>query len=102
MALSAPASERFEREYGCTVADWLRWMPEATAGHVRTHTGAATLDVLIGAGCLHLAWQVLPERVIALARLPRLQVAFHFDGVAAPVRSEFMRRFDLHLQRGGG
>ena len=53
-------------------------------------------------GRLQLSWQVLPDRVIALIRLPRLRVQFHFDGVAAQARVAFMRRFDLVLQRGGG
>jgi hypothetical protein len=45
---------------------------------------------------------VLEPRVIALVRLPPMQVRFAFDGVGADERAEFLRRFDLHLQRGGG
>jgi hypothetical protein len=35
-------------------------------------------------------------------RLPRLHVAFRFEGTAPTERLVFMRRFDLYLQRGGG
>jgi hypothetical protein len=51
---------------------------------------------------LHLQWAVLPPRRIALLNMPRLQVAFRFESVEAPQRQQFMKRFDLVLQRGGG
>ena len=59
--------------------------------------------MIIGDGRLQLAWQVLPARQIALARLPRLGVQFAFDAaIAEPTRQDFMRRFDLYMMRGGG
>lgn len=94
--------ERFEREYGCTEHEWRGWMPAATGGRACVDAGPQALQVHIGAGHLTLTWQVLPPRVIALVRLPRLAVAFAFEGVPLAERREFLRRFDLHLQRGGG
>ena len=94
--------ERFEREYGCTEPEWRGWMPEATGGRECTQDGPQALRLAIGAGHLRLSWQGLPPRVIALMRLPRLAVSFAFDGVPLAERREFLRRFDLHLQRGGG
>jgi hypothetical protein len=94
--------DRFEREYGCTEQEWRRWMPRATHGHPCAETGAQALRVTIGRGALDLRWQALPPRVIALMRLPRLWVDFRFDGVSADERAQFLQRFDLHLQRGGG
>ncbi|MBI5717729.1 MAG: hypothetical protein HZC37_08585 [Burkholderiales bacterium] len=104
--------ERFEREYGCTEAEWRGWMPAATGGHECVEDGPQALRVLIGAaGCigagdppghLRLQWRVLPPRVIALVRVPRLAVSFAFEGVPLAERREFLRRLDLHLQRGGG
>jgi hypothetical protein len=44
----------------------------------------------------------LPDRQIALMRIPRLAVSFRFDGVDVDCRVRFMRHFDLHTQRGGG
>jgi hypothetical protein len=95
--------EAFTRDYGCTEADWLRALPEATARHALQPAapGAATVR-LDGGGSLHLSWQGLPPRQVALVRLPRLQVDFRFEATADADRSAFMRYFDLVLQRGGG
>jgi len=54
------------------------------------------------AGRLHLSWAELPPRRIALLKMPRLQVAFQFEGLDAAERYRFMKRFDLYMQRGGG
>ena len=95
-----PAS--FEREYGCTEQEWLRWMPEAVHGHPWAQPAPGHLRVAIGRGLLTLEWQALTPRVIALIRLPRLAVRFEFLDVEPDARAAFMKRFDLHLQRGGG
>ena len=92
---------RFERDMGCTEADWLRWLPGAVGPNALQRQGNAA-EVSVGTGHLRLAWQVLPDRQMALMRLPRLAVSFHFSGVAAPERQAFMRHFDLYTQRGGG
>ncbi len=97
----ADTPERFERDYGCSLAEWLRSLPEAVHGHpLALAEGAAT--VRIGGGSLALRWERLPPRRIALLSLPRLAVHFAFDGVADPERVAFLRRFDLFMQRGGG
>ena len=93
--------ERFERDMGCTEADWLRWLPLALGEHffkIQEHSAG----VRIGDGALGLKWQVAEPRVIALVRMPRLLVQFRFAGVEESVRHTFMRRFDLFMQRGGG
>jgi hypothetical protein len=95
-------SEAFSREYGCTQDEWLRWMPEAVHGHAWTQPNTGSLQVSIGQGVLALDWQVLAPRVIALIRLPRMTVSFRFSDVSVEERAAFMKRFDLHLQRGGG
>lgn len=99
---SALPEEAFEREYGCSLAEWRRWMPEAVHGHAYRWLEPGGLEVVLGAGHLRLTWQELSPRVIASVRLPRLQVRFQFADVAAQERQRFLRRFDLHLQRGGG
>ena len=99
--MQAYYEERFEREMGCTEAEWLRWLPEAIGDHFwKLQEGSA--GVRIGDGALGLKWQVLPPRVIALAQLPRMQVSFRFAGVDEATRQAFMKRFDLFMQRGGG
>jgi len=93
--------ERFERDMGCTEAEWLQWLPAAVGGcPVRVHRREATVSV--AGGVLRLRWQPMPARAIALLRIPRLHVAFAFEGVDAQARAGFMRRFDLFTQRGGG
>ena len=94
-------AERFEREMGCTEAEWLRWLPHAIGPHAWTlQTQAA--EVRIGDGALALTWKVAEPRVIALMRMPRLLVSFRFAGLDAAQRYAFMKRFDLYMQRGGG
>ena len=94
--------EGFEREYGCTEAEWRRWMPEATHPHPLAWDEPCALRVDIHPGFLRISWQILPSRVIALLKLPRLRVVFRFEGVSADERQRFMQRLDLHLRRGGG
>ena len=93
--------ERFEREMGCTEAEWLGWLPQAIGDHFYK-LQAQSAGVRIGDGALGLKWQVGAPRVIGLIRMPRLLVSFRFAGVDEAVRQEFMRRFDLYMQRGGG
>jgi len=94
-------AEVFERDMGCTEAEWLGWMLRAI-GDRAWHRDSQRLVVVIGAGRLTLSWTVLPERRIALLRIPRLLVIFHFEGLDAEQRLAFMKPFDLHMQRGGG
>ena len=100
---SADVPESFQREYGSTLTEWNRSLPGAI-GKQRIEPVAdpgATVHLVDG-GRLILQWQVLPDRQIALARLPRLHVSFRFEAVEATARSAFMRHFDLFMQRGGG
>lgn len=94
--------ERFEREYGCTESEWLRWMPAATQGQPCHSPEPRTLGVALAGGMLWLRWQALEPRAIALMRMPRLQVHFAYEGVAAAERIAFQQGFDLRLLRGGG
>lgn len=94
---------RFVREMSCTEAEWLRWLPRAVGDHPWTRSRqAAEAEVQLGSGTLCLRWQILPPHVLGLVRLPRLQLAFVFDGVDDAQRLLFMKRFDLYTQRGGG
>jgi hypothetical protein len=78
--MPAAYPEAFERELACTEAEWLRWLPPAI-GARDWELGDGTATVGLGDSArLHLAWQAGAPRVIALLRLPRLQVAFRFKG----------------------
>ena len=94
----------FEREHGCTEADWLRDLPGAVGKHVLELSEPGVADVLLDSGgSLNLRWEVLPERCIGLIRLPRLHVRYRFShGVSAEARASLLRTFDLHMRRGGG
>ena len=92
----------FEREMGCTEAEWLSWLPGAVRGHALT-LGPGQADVVIGTGRLQLRWQTLEPRKLGLARFARLQLRLHFDdAVDEAARQAFMRYFDLYMHRGGG
>jgi hypothetical protein len=94
-------AEHFEREMGCTEAEWLMWLPAAIGDHrCLMQPGKATVS--ISPGILRLDWYTGEPRVIAQVRLPRLHVGFQFEGLDADQRLAFMNRFDLYMQRGGG
>ena len=93
--------ERFEREMGCTEAEWLRALPGAMGAWPWTQA-AQGIDAAIDAGRLRIEWREGAPRVIALMRMPRLHVSFAFTGLDDEQRYAFMRRFDLYMQRGGG
>jgi hypothetical protein len=99
MAASMPAA--FDREMGCTADELRAWLPGAAGDHALT-LRAGEAEIAIGPGRLRLAWQDLPPRRIALLTMPRLAVQFRFEDVGEAARRDFMRRFDLYTQRGGG
>lgn len=95
--------ERFAREMGITASDWTRSLPLAVSAHRLEWTeGTGARIHVAGGGQLVLTWQAQEPRRIGLARFPRLQVEFAFDGVEVERRIAFMRHFDLFMQRGGG
>ena len=84
-----------------TEAEWLAALSRAVGEHpCAILTGHA--EIHIHEGRLLLRWHALPPRVIALLRLQRLAVTFVFEGVDEAARQQFMKRFDLTMQRGGG
>lgn len=91
----------FERDMGCSEAQWLQWLPGAV-GACELRLGQGRAEVVLPEGMLHLAWRPAEPRVVGLVRLPRLLVSFRFEGAGAPMRLRFMRYFDLYMQRGGG
>jgi len=93
--------ECFDREMGCTGADWLSWLPGAV-GDCPWTLQAESADVCISDGTLRLTWQGAPARVIGLISMPVLKVSFRFAGLDQAQRHTFMKRFDLYMQRGGG
>ena len=73
-------------------------------GSVGTASGSASESAL-GANSqpvLVIAWQPLEPRRIALLSISRLRVRFEFSATTESQRQDFMRHFDLTMQRGGG
>jgi hypothetical protein len=99
--LQAHYPPAFDREVGCTQAEWLMWLP-AAIGHWPWQRESNRISVEFDEGRLELVWHDMPPRQIALVRLPRLAVSFRFEAVADDTRHSFMKRFDLYMQRGGG
>jgi hypothetical protein len=95
-------AEHFEREMGCTEAEWLRWLPQAMGMAAWLRAGTTCIHADVGPGQLVLGWRVLTPRALGLVRIPRLAVTFQFSGLDAVGRLAFMRHFDLYTQRGGG
>lgn len=94
-------AERFERDMGCTPADWLGWLPRAL-GSVPWRLQGDALQAQVAGGQLHIHWRVDEPRRLGLAVIPRLRVCFAFNGVTEAERLAFMKRFDLYTHRGGG
>ena len=93
--------QRFERDMGCTEAQWLAWLPAAVGQrHWKLQQRAAVIR--IDQGRLELTWQSAAPRTIALVSIPRLLVRFCFTDLNEAQRYSFMKRFDLYMQRGGG
>lgn len=59
--------------------------------------------VALGRGSVAIAYDPLPAaRLGGLLELPRARVTLSFDGVGVAEEDEFLRRFDVAFQRGGG
>ena len=102
MVIARNFDPAFDREHGCTEAEWQRWLPAAVRSHTLEMTGQQAARVRIGGGELQLAWSTLEPLRIALISMPRLAVHYRFGNVDAPARRDFMRYFDLYMHRGGG
>ena len=70
-------AEQFEREMGCTQAEWLMWLPAAIGAHQWQGEDQGAM-VRIPPGVLRLQWHAGQARRIALVQIPRLHVRFRF------------------------
>jgi hypothetical protein len=92
----------FEREMGCTAVELRAWLPGACGDVALQWIGDEAVAMSAAGGQVRIAWSPLPPRRIALLALPRLAVRFEATAVDDAAWLAFMRRFDLHTQRGGG
>lgn len=92
----------FDREMAGTPQEWVSRLPLAMGRMPWQWQGAQAVSAPLDKGWVSIEWSPLPDRAIALMRLPRLFVHFRFTDVADPARLQFMKHFDLVMQRGGG
>ena len=90
-----------QREMGCTLGEFLRWLPGATR-YAPMRLNANKAVVQAGKATVEISFTQAPPRKIDLISLPVLEVSFRFSGAGADAYREFMAYFDLYTKRGGG
>lgn len=94
------SEEILEREMAATEQEFRRvlalafpqWVSESSGKLLVSRDGAA----------MEIALAPMPPRVIALLRLPRLDVRIRFVAGSAAQRMALLARMDRAMQRGGG
>lgn len=95
--------EHFDRAMGCTAAELISWLPRSLPdAQLAIDTALGCCVATWPEGSLRMQWTILPERCIALLRIPQLQVHFVFQGLDGAARYARQKYFDLHTHRGGG
>jgi len=89
------------REMGCTLEEFLGWLPGA-ARHAPARIEGDTATVHAGGGTVAISFRQLRPRTIGLISIPVLEVTFRFGAMDAASRAEFLAYFDLYTKRGGG
>ena len=99
----------FTRDMGYSAAEFFRVLPAAVRDYnLSVADGKAVItkpgDEQHGQHVQQLTITVtpLPDRQIAMMRLPHVEVRFQFTNFTAAERTRFMRDFDMSYQRGGG
>lgn len=82
-------------------AEFERCLPDAVGGVPYVCRGSIYSYSADGHGW-RIELEALPDRVIALLRLPRHRVSFRLEGYDAPAGAAWIARFQRHYQRGGG
>ena len=90
-----------QREMGCTLEEFLRWLPGATR-HAPMQIDAGKAVVHAGEAIVEISFTEAPPRKIARIAMPVLLVSFRFSGAGTGAYREFMAYFDLYTRRGGG
>jgi len=90
------------REMGCTLEEFLGWLPGATRHASARIDAAGTAMVRAGDGTVALSFRQLQPRTIGSISIPVLEVIFRFADMDAARRDEFLAYFDLYTKRGGG
>ena len=91
-------------DMSCVEPELVRWLDTIGTVVPMCAQGASHRDFSLNAGGVaRVFWQPLPDRVIALVRMKRLDVQIQFSaGVDAAGRARFIKTFELYTLRGGG
>jgi len=89
-----------EREMSASRAEFVHGLRLAFPQGVEE--AGALLKVGDGDAAMEIALSPLPDRVIALLRLPRLQVSIRFVAGTPAQQRAMLARMDRAMQRGGG
>lgn len=90
-------------DMSCTERELRRWVHMIAELFPMTAEKDCFADFEVDGGTARIAWKELPDRVIALVRLKRMEVSLAFsDGVPAEARAHFSKQFQMHTLRGGG
>ncbi|WP_288109298.1 hypothetical protein [Limnobacter sp.] len=91
------------RDMACTERELLRWLGVMETLFEPAGREAAAWLFKLNGGHARIAWAPLPDRVIALVRLKRLEVRLECEqSVPDDEARRFVFEFDRHTQRGGG
>jgi len=90
-------------DMSCTERELRRWVHMIAGLFPMITEEASHADFTVEGGTARIAWKVLPDRVIALVRLKRMEVTLAYsDGVPTQARAHFSKQFQMHTLRGGG
>ncbi|HEY1058277.1 MAG TPA: hypothetical protein VGE55_06055 [Limnobacter sp.] len=90
-------------DMSCTERELLRWLDMISGVVPRGSVATMSQDFQLESGLARVAWSTLPDRVIALVRMKRLEVLLQFTpGVELEARAKFVKTFELYTLRGGG
>ncbi len=93
--------DQFERTMSISHAEFYRLLPRALGGQPFSRTGHR-VEVQLGQGRLMIQLSEQAVRQIASLKLPQTRIEFQFAGVDEVVKTDFLSRFELAYQRGGG
>lgn len=91
----------FSWDMSISRAEFERSLPDAVDNVAYTVQGAVFAHQADGR-CWCIELEALPDRVIALLRLPRHRVSFSLRGYDDAARVAWIARFQRYFQRGGG
>jgi hypothetical protein len=91
----------FSWDMSITRAEFERGLADAV-GHAPYVGAGNVFSCALGARAWRIELDPLPDRAIALLRLPRHRVSFCLEGYTVEEREAWIARFRRYFQRGGG